>query len=139
VKAYGRSRSTTASVERVWSLWSDPTNWNRWNSGIKEVELSGPLANGAQGFMTTNRGSRHAVTFADVDPPRRFTLSMDGPPLTKFTFIAEVTPQGTGSTIAQTVAVSGPLAFLFGPLMGEQMASHFVPVLDDLAAAAEAP
>jgi len=27
VKTYGTSRSTTASPERVWSVWSDPNNW----------------------------------------------------------------------------------------------------------------
>jgi hypothetical protein len=88
--------------------------------------------------MQTSHGSKHGVTFADVDPPRRFTLSMSGPPLTTVTFICEVTPSGSGSTVAQSVAISGPLAFIFGPLIGPQMASHFVPVLDDLAAAAEA-
>jgi uncharacterized protein YndB with AHSA1/START domain len=138
VKTYGKSRSTTASPERVWSVWSDPNNWNRWNTGISSCELSGPLVSGATGRMQTTRGSKHAVTFADVEPPRRFTLSMSGPPLTTFTFICEVKPNGSGSTIAQSIAFSGPLAFVFGPLLGEQLANHFVPVLDGLAAAAEA-
>jgi hypothetical protein len=39
-----------------------------------------------------------------------------------------------GSTIAQSVEISGPL----GPLFGAQVTNNFVPVLDDLAAAAEA-
>jgi hypothetical protein len=66
------------------------------------------------------------------------TMTMSGPPLTTLSFLCEVTPSGTGSTIAQSVAVSGPLAFIVGPMMGPMMASHFVPVLDDLAGAAEA-
>ena len=66
------------------------------------------------------------------------TMSMAGMPLTTFTFICTIEPNGSGSTIAQRVAFSGPLAFLAGALMVNEMASHFVPVLDDLAAAAEA-
>ena len=135
---YGPSRSTTASPERVWSLWSDPNNWSRWNSGIRSAVINGPLVSGATGTMETNRGSKHAVTFTDVEPPRRMVMTMSGPPLTTFSFICEVTPNGTGSTIAQSVAISGPLSFIFGPMMGPMMASHFVPVLDDLAGAAEA-
>lgn len=46
--------------------------------------------------------------------------------------------EGSGSTIAQHVAISGPLGFIFGPMMSNEMAKHFVPVLDDLARAAEA-
>jgi uncharacterized protein YndB with AHSA1/START domain len=138
VKTYGTSRTTTASPERVWSLWSDPNNWSRWNSGIRSATINGPLVSGATGTMETNRGSKHAVTFSDVESPRRMTMTMSGPPLTTFSFICEVTPNGSGSTIAQSVAISGPLAFIFAPLMGKMMASHFVPVLDDLAGAAEA-
>jgi hypothetical protein len=88
--------------------------------------------------VETTAGSKHEVTFADVEPPRRFTLSMRGPPLTTFNFRCEVAPNGAGSTIAQSVALSGPLAFLFAPLLGAQLARNFVPVLDGLAAAAEA-
>jgi hypothetical protein len=68
---------------------------------------------------------------------RGFKMSMAGPPLTIFDFSCEIQPDGTGSMIAQNVAITGPLAFLFGPMMGNEMAKHFVPVLDDLARAAE--
>jgi len=139
VKTYGVSRATTAPPERVWRVWSDPSNWSRWNSGIRSCEMSGPLVSGATATMQTMQGRKALVTFNNVDPPRRFTLTMSGPPLTRFTFICEITPSGTGSTVAQSVAFSGPLAFVFGPLLGKEIASHFVPVLDDLAAAAEAP
>jgi hypothetical protein len=87
--------------------------------------------------MTTNRGSTHDVTFHDVVEGRAFSMSMAGPPLTTFTFYCEITPDGSGSTIAQKVSMSGPLGSLFGALMGNQMAQHFVPVLDDLARSAE--
>ncbi len=89
--------------------------------------------------METSRGSRHDVTFASVEPLRGLTMSMSGPPLTTIAFVCEIAPNESGSTIAQSAQFSGPLAFLFGPLIGPQMAPRFVPVLDDLAVAAEAP
>ncbi len=79
MKTYGKLRSTTASPERVWSVSSDPSNWSRWNTGIRSCEVSSPLVSGATGRMQTSRGSKHTVTFADVEPPRRFSLSMSGP------------------------------------------------------------
>ena len=77
---YGVSRSTTASPQRVWSLWSDPNNWSRWNSGIKAAQLDGPLANGAKGKMTTNRDTTHDVAFSNVVEGRGFSMTMAGPP-----------------------------------------------------------
>lgn len=136
MKTYGVSRSTAASPEAVWRVWSDPNNWNRWNSGIRNAEIDGAIANGRTGKMTTNRGSTHDVTFNDVTDGRGFSMSMAGP-ATTFTFVCEIAPDGNGSTISQSIAITGPLAFLVGPMMGNEMAKHFVPVLDDLARAAE--
>jgi uncharacterized protein YndB with AHSA1/START domain len=137
MRTYGVFRFTSAPPEKVWRVWCDPNNWSRWNSGIASAQLSGPLENGATGKMTTVRGSSHDVTFSDVVAGRRFSMSMDGAPMTTFTFNCLITPEGAGSRIEQNVAISGPLAFLFGPMMGNDMAKHFVPVLDDLARAAE--
>ena len=78
MKTYGPSRTTTASAERVWTFWSNPNNWSRWNSGIRSATINGPLVSCATGTMETNRGSKHAVTFTDVEPPRRFTMRMAG-------------------------------------------------------------
>jgi uncharacterized protein YndB with AHSA1/START domain len=139
MKTYGVSRTTTASPEMVWSIWRDPNNWSRWNSGIASAHVGGPIAEGAKGKMTTNRGSSREVTFSNVIEGRGFSMSMAGPPLTTLTFTCEITPDGTGSKIAQSVAISGPLAGIFGAMMGNEMAKHFVPVLDDLARTAEKP
>jgi hypothetical protein len=65
MKIYGVSRSTAASPDKIWGIWSDPNNWSRGNSGITS-------------------------------------------------------------------------ALLFGPMMGDEMAKHFAPVLDDPARTAEA-
>jgi hypothetical protein len=138
MKTYGVSRQTAASPRDVWRVWSDPNNWSRWNSGIAEAQVNGPLANGVHGTMTTTRETTHAVTFHDVAEERGFSMTMGGPPLTTITFSCVIEPSAQGSRIEQNVAFTGPLGFLFGAMMGNQMAEHFVPVLDDLARTAEA-
>lgn len=137
MRKYGVSRSTTASPEAVWRVWSDPNNWSSWNSGIKSAQVAGPLADGVTGVMTTREGGTYSVRFHDVVPQRGFSLSMNGP-MSTITFVCEIAPAGSGSTIAQSATFSGPIAFLLAPMMGPTMAKHFVPVLDDLATTAEA-
>jgi carbon monoxide dehydrogenase subunit G len=139
MKTYGASRTTAAAPQRVWSIWSDPNNWSRWNSGIQSAEVDGPIVDGAKGKMTTNRGTTHDVTFSNVVEGRGFSMTMNGPPLTTFTFSCQVAPEGAGSKISQDVAMAGLLGPLFGAMMGNEMAQHFVPVLDDLARTAEGP
>lgn len=137
MRAYGASRLTMASPSSVWRVWADPSNWSGWNSGIAAAEVDGPLADGVHGNVKTTRGTTHAVTFHDVVESRGFRMSMTGPPLTTITFSCLIEPSGQGSRIEQNVAFAGPLGFLFGSMMGNQMAQHFVPVLDDLARTAE--
>jgi uncharacterized protein YndB with AHSA1/START domain len=137
MKTYGVSRLTSASPQVVWSIWSDPNNWSRWNSGIASTEVTEPLKDGLHGTMTTTRGSTHQVTFHDVVEGRGFSMSMTGPPLTTITFSCLIESSVQGSRIEQNVAFAGPLGLLFGAMMGNQMAQHFVPVLDDLARTAE--
>ena len=54
-----------------------------------------------------------------------------------FPMIEQIAADAGGSIVSQSVAFSGPLGFLFGPLMGNQLAGHFEPVLADLSSAAE--
>ena len=139
MKTYGVSRTTTASPDAVWQTWSDPNNWSKWNSGIKSAEVSAPIADGVTGKMTTMRDSTHEVTFHDVRHGSGFSMSMSGPPGANITFTCSIEANGAGSIIAQSVAFAGPMAWLFGAMMGNEMAKHFVPVLDDLARTVETP
>ncbi|MBV8198292.1 MAG: SRPBCC family protein [Candidatus Eremiobacteraeota bacterium] len=66
MKTYGVSRMTAASPDVVWRLWSDSNNWSRWNSGIRDATVDGPIADGVRGKMTTDRGTTHDVAFHDV-------------------------------------------------------------------------
>jgi uncharacterized protein YndB with AHSA1/START domain len=137
VASYGQSRETKAAPERLWQLWSDTSTWPSWNPDIQEVNLDRPLGPGASGTMRTKSGGTHNIAISDVEPGRSFVLESDGVPATKLHFKCEVAPTSGGSRISQTVTLHGPLAFLFGPMMGGRIAQSFRPLLEGLAGAAE--
>jgi uncharacterized protein YndB with AHSA1/START domain len=135
---HGRSLDTTASPGTVWRLWSDPPTWHEWNPNVRRVTLDGPFANGTTGRMETPAGQSHAIEFANIQPERSFELLTSAMPGSRFAFRCEISPRDAGSTISQSIAMTGPLAFLFEPMMGERIAATFEPLLKGLAQKAEA-
>jgi hypothetical protein len=132
-----RSRETSAAPDAVWRIWSDPSTWPDWNPDIQTVDLHGPFTTGATGTMTTRSGGRHDISLASVDAPRSFELATAPVPGARFQFRCEVAPAGSGSRIAQSLTMHGPMAWLYSPMMGGSIAKSFDPILDGLAKRAE--
>jgi hypothetical protein len=88
--------------------------------------------------MHTPAGQQHQVSLTNIQPGQSFDLETQAIPLTHFTFHCEVVPGTNGSTISQSLSMTGPLAFIFSPLAGERIAASFEPLLKGLADKAEA-
>jgi uncharacterized protein YndB with AHSA1/START domain len=136
--ATGHSVDVAASAEKVWGIWTDTAHWPDWNPTVKQIGLSGPLAAGATGTMTTDRGGTHQIRIASVDPGRSFRLDAKPIPMTTFHFDCEVHGAPVGCTIRQSVSFSG-LGFLLSPLLRRQVAGGFPAILAGLKARAEGP
>jgi hypothetical protein len=119
-------------------LWSDPSTWQDWNPNVQRMEVNGPFATGTTGIMHTPAGQHHQIEFTNVRPGQSFDLETSVIPLTHFTFHCEVVPGAGGSTISQSLNISGPLGFVFGPMAGDRVAASFEPLLAGLASKAEA-
>jgi hypothetical protein len=131
-----RSRQSTAPPEAVWRIWSDTNTWPTWNPDVRTVSLEGPFTTGTTGSMTTGAGT-HRIRLENVVSGRSFDLVTSPIPATTFRFHCEVTPADGGSTISQGLSMSGLLAPIFSPLMGNRIASSFEPILAGLAREAE--
>jgi hypothetical protein len=131
-----RSRTTTAAPARVWSVWSDVSTWPSWNPDVREISLQGPFATGTTGSMNTGAGT-HDIRLENVVEGCAFDLVTSPIPATTFRFHCEVTPDGSGSTIKQGLTMSGLLAPIMSPLMGNRIAGSFEGILAGLARAVE--
>jgi len=136
--SHGRTFHSSASPERVWSIWSDVSTWPSWNPDVVSVAIDGPFVSGARGEMTTKAGGTHSITLREVDPGQSFELETSPIPLGRFHFACQVRPAGAGSsTISQSITIHGPLGPLYSAMMGERIAQGFEPILSGLKAAAE--
>jgi len=102
------------------------------------MEMNGAFITGTTGVMHTNSGQHHQVRLSNIQPGHAFDLETQAVPLTHFTFHCEVTARPDGSEITQTLHMSGPLAVILSPLAGDRIAANFEPLLENLAARAEA-
>jgi hypothetical protein len=134
--AHERSLTTTASPDTVWEIWSNPSTWPQWNPDIRAVSLDGPFTSGTTGEMTTGQGT-HRIQLDGVVPQRSFDLVTSPVPATTFRFHCEVDPEASGSRVTQRVSMSGLLAPIMSPLMGNRIAAGFEPILAGLKQAAE--
>ena len=134
---HGRSLDTAASPAAVWALWSDPPSWHLWNPDVQQVTLNGAFGDGTTGTMISGGGRRHEIELTNVKNQQSFDLLTSALPGARFLFHCQVTPRTSGSTISQSLSMSGPLAPVFDPLMGERIAASFEPLLRGLAQKAE--
>ena len=135
--AHSRSRETKAPPDQVCKIWSDTSTWATWNPVVLSVSLDGPFATGTTGEMRTRAGGTHRIRLDGVEPGHRFRLETKVLPALAFSFQCEVSPVGGGSRISQAIAIRGPLGPVFSAMLGERIASSFVPLLDGLANYAE--
>ena len=67
---------TNAQKEKIWSLWADVTNWNKWYAGIEYAYLNGNFENGINGSFKTFDGvesAYHCFELRDCIPQKSFT------------------------------------------------------------------
>ena len=48
---YEETVPTTAGSEQIWTLWSKPDEWNRWDDGLEWIIFDGPFENGKKGRL----------------------------------------------------------------------------------------
>jgi hypothetical protein len=49
--------------EKIWPLWTDVKNWNKWNVGVEYSYLNGYFENGVNGSFKTFIGSKPLFLF----------------------------------------------------------------------------
>ena len=116
------TQNIDAPPEVVWELATDVTSWPQYMSTVQTVERveAGPLRLGASA-MIKQPGQRKALwTVSEFTPGRTFSwvsqrrgMAMKGS--------HRVEPEGAGARSTLTLTMSGPLAPIFGPVLGPLM------------------
>lgn len=126
-----------ASARRLFAIYADVANWNRWDPDTKASHIVGPFQVGATGSLTPAKGSTVPMVLTSVVPDRAFTAESKIP-MFRMLFEHELIPTGQTTQVIHRVTFSGPLAFVLGRMVGAQVNKGLPVTLANLKAAAEA-
>ena len=125
-----------SAPEALWPLLADPRRWPEWDTGVERASLDGGLAAGARGSLKPRGAPTSRFVVTEVEPGRRLT-DVTRLSLARMTFEHEWAPSpGGGTTLTHRVIIAGPLAGLFGRLIGARIARELPETMARLAAAA---
>lgn len=101
----------------VFAIYTEVEGWHRWDPDTKSARLDGPFAVGTRGVLAPAQGFPVKMTMTEVVQDRGFTVVCQAP-LCAMRFDHELTPDGPGVIVVHRVSFAGPLAWLFGRLVG---------------------
>ena len=126
-----------AAPERLFALYADVPNWNRWDPDTKASTICGPFQAGTSGSLTPTKGNTVPMLLTSVVPNRSFTIEAKIP-LFRMVFEHELLPVNKATQVIHRVTFSGALAFLLGRVIGSQLNKGLPVTLAKLKATAEA-
>jgi uncharacterized protein YndB with AHSA1/START domain len=130
--------SSAAPPHRVWEVLLDGRRWSLWNHGVQWMTLEGPLEPGTVLTMKPKRAPQTASRIEAAVPDRLLALVVTFGPVATMRLRWELAPAGGGTSIVQTIAISGPLAGLLLRRAAENIAAAMPANLERLAARAAA-
>lgn len=130
------SATSTAPASAFFARWADMATWPEWNTDTAWVSLDGEFVEGATGTLKPRGGPQVSFTVERLTDREFVDVSrMPGGRVT-FAHHIEATPAGT--RIDVTVAIDGPLGFVWRAILGGGFRAGLQADLDRLVATAEA-
>lgn len=121
--SFEHTETTTASPEKLWKRYSDPTSWPEWDHETESVTLDGPFAVGTEGKLKPKGGPTTKFRVLEVTDGRSFT-DMSFLPMAKMRFSHVIDPTPEGAAITHKVTITGPLTPLFSRVIGKKIAAE---------------
>src|SRR4030088_3275795 len=131
------SANTSADHDALWNLLADADGWPLWNPGLSSAHLDGPLRNGATGRTTQANGREGHFTVRDLNAGAYFVneARIPGAVLRFQHRIAAVDQARSRATLG--ASIEGPMAPVWGLLLGRQLSSYLPEAVRQLVSRAE--
>jgi len=130
------SATSAAPASAFFARWADMDTWPEWNTDTAWVRLDGPFREGATGTLKPKGGPK--VRFAVTRLDDEHFVDVSRMPGGRVTFAHTVSATADGRTrVEVTVAIDGPLGFVWRWILGDGFRSSLQPDLDGLVTTVE--
>ena len=133
---FSYSVSTHASPGQIWKIWTDVTNWQDWDKGLKSASLEGAFKEGAKGILIADNGRKARFFLEQIQPTQSYVMK------TKIPFgwlIISRSMNVTGETTQFThdVRFTGIFKKALGNKLGKRYRELLPEVMENIKAIAE--
>jgi hypothetical protein len=131
--------STTASPERVWSVWTDVARWPTWDTELERASLKGDFISGSQGELKGKGSPVSVFWLEDVQPQKGYQVITRLPLGSRLVIERTlfVTPGGT--RFRHEISFHGAFGRLLALMVGDNYRRALPRVMDNIRVLAEAP
>jgi hypothetical protein len=133
---FSHTVETSAAPDRIWQIWTDVPNWNRWDKGLKMAELLGPFAVGTRGKLIPDKGPTSTFILTALESGRSYTFRTKLP--LGSLYVKRVLSQQNGVTsFTHEVWFTGMSKGVFGRALGRKYRAILPNVLESIKTIAE--
>ena len=119
---FGGSSHSSASVEDVWAVWTNPAEWP--GDVMVTAKIDGPFAVGAKITMRVRRHPPLILTVTRLEAPTLWTGMARVPGMTEI-IDHLIEPTDSGTLITQRTVLTGPLASIAARALGGMVRKTF--------------
>ena len=66
--------ATTASPEQIWAIWTDVSNWEQWDKGLKKADMDTPFSLHSSGVITSLEGRKSKFKVVELEEGKSYTF-----------------------------------------------------------------
>lgn len=133
---FSHTLETTASPDKIWTIWMAVTRWPEWDTELESVQFEGNVALGANGKLTPKTGPKSKFTISQLAPGESYTF-ITQLPLCKLHVHRFLHNLNNGTRFTHEVSFEGVSAGIFGKLLGKQYQSVLPSAMQNLKTMAE--
>lgn len=117
--------------EDIWRLWTDVTNWPKWDKELEYCKFEGSFIEGNRFILKPTKGPKVKITLSEVIPNKKFTDYTKFPGAIMYDdHELEEVPEGL--RITNTITVKGFLSFIWSKLVAKNVADSIPANIDAL-------
>jgi hypothetical protein len=114
------SLQSNISKEKIWKVWIDVQNWNKWDHEIEYSELDSEFKVGTKGIMKAKGGPKTNFIISNVEPNYSFS-DRTKLPFCNLDFHHRIEESSNEIKLTHRVEFTGLLAFFFSKVIGSNI------------------